>query len=62
MPLLGGSPGASTSVLDMLRVIEECFPQQLNAWKLEQLSCLLFLWPILPPFKRRLKMSSELFN
>jgi malate dehydrogenase (quinone) len=31
--LLGGSPGASTSVSDMLRLIEECFPQQLNAWK-----------------------------
>jgi malate dehydrogenase (quinone) len=31
--LLGGSPGASTSVSDMLRLIETCFPQQLNAWK-----------------------------
>jgi malate dehydrogenase (quinone) len=31
--LLGGSPGASTSVSDMLRLIEECFPQQLDAWK-----------------------------
>lgn len=31
--LLGGSPGASTSVSDMLGLIEKCFPQQLNAWK-----------------------------
>ncbi|MDP4085265.1 MAG: malate dehydrogenase (quinone) [Bacillota bacterium] len=31
--LLGGSPGASTSVSDMLKLIETCFPQQLNAWK-----------------------------
>ncbi len=31
--LLGGSPGASTSVSDMLGLIEECFPRQLNAWK-----------------------------
>jgi malate dehydrogenase (quinone) len=31
--LLGGSPGASTSVSDMLKLIEVCFPQQLNAWK-----------------------------
>ena len=31
--LLGGSPGASTSVSDMIRVIEQCFPQQLKAWK-----------------------------
>lgn len=31
--LLGGSPGASTSVSDMIRVIENCFPQQLNDWE-----------------------------
>ncbi|ALX49618.1 malate dehydrogenase (quinone) [Lentibacillus amyloliquefaciens] len=31
--LLGGSPGASTSVSDMVSLIEECFPQQLNDWK-----------------------------
>ncbi|SDQ16913.1 malate dehydrogenase (quinone) [Virgibacillus salinus] len=31
--LLGGSPGASTSVSDMLGLIEKCFPQKLNEWK-----------------------------
>lgn len=31
--LLGGSPGASTSVSDMLGLIERCFPEQLDAWK-----------------------------
>lgn len=31
--LLGGSPGASTSVSDMLGLIETCFPQKLNEWK-----------------------------
>nr|WP_106498450.1 malate dehydrogenase (quinone) [Lentibacillus sp. Marseille-P4043] len=31
--LLGGSPGASTSVSDMIRLIENCFPEQLDVWK-----------------------------
>lgn len=31
--LLGGSPGASTSVSDMLGLIETCFPQKLDEWK-----------------------------
>jgi len=31
--LLGGSPGASASVSDMLGLIERCFPQQLPAWQ-----------------------------
>ena len=31
--LLGGSPGASTSVSDMLRLIETCFPQKLDEWR-----------------------------
>jgi malate dehydrogenase (quinone) len=31
--LLGGSPGASTSVSDMLSLIEKCFPQKIHDWK-----------------------------
>ncbi|WP_164671159.1 malate dehydrogenase (quinone) [Virgibacillus doumboii] len=31
--LLGGSPGASTSVSDMIGLIETCFPQKLDEWK-----------------------------
>lgn len=31
--LLGGSPGASTSVSDMVGLIETCFPEKLDAWK-----------------------------
>lgn len=31
--LLGGSPGASTSVSDMILLLEECFPEQLDNWK-----------------------------
>lgn len=31
--LLGASPGASTAVSVMLKVIENCFPEHINAWK-----------------------------
>ncbi|PKR77367.1 malate dehydrogenase (quinone) [Halalkalibacillus sediminis] len=31
--LLGGSPGASTSVSDMVRLLEDCFPTKLEHWK-----------------------------
>ncbi|ALX49012.1 malate dehydrogenase (quinone) [Lentibacillus amyloliquefaciens] len=31
--LLGGSPGASTSVSDMIGLIETCFPQKMDEWK-----------------------------
>lgn len=31
--LLGGSPGASTSVSDMLAVLKQCFPRQFKEWR-----------------------------
>jgi malate dehydrogenase (quinone) len=31
--LLGGSPGASTSVSAMLELIETCFPQHIKEWE-----------------------------
>ncbi|KAA9019535.1 malate:quinone oxidoreductase [Niallia endozanthoxylica] len=31
--LLGASPGASTAVSVMLKVLNQCFPQHMNAWK-----------------------------
>ena len=33
--MLGASPGASTAVHVMLEVIEKCFPQHMEEWKLK---------------------------
>lgn len=51
--LLGGSPGASTSVSDMIRVIESSFPEQLNDWKSK-------LTEMIPSYGKKLSDNPEL--
>lgn len=53
--LLGASPGASTAVHVMLRVIEKCFPQNMTEWapKIEEM---------IPSFGRSLMENPDLLH
>lgn len=53
--LLGASPGASTAVHVMLEVIEKCFPQHLEAWKLK-------IKEMIPSYGLSLSENPELFR
>ena len=53
--LLGASPGASTAVHVMLEVIEKCFPQHMEEWKLK-------IKEIIPSYGLSLVENSELLQ
>lgn len=52
--LLGASPGASTAVHVMLKVIEKCFPQQLSTWEAK-------IKEMIPSYGQSLVDNHELF-
>ncbi|SFD89487.1 malate dehydrogenase (quinone) [Lentibacillus persicus] len=53
--LLGGSPGASTSVSDMVELIETCFPHKLDEWKPK-------LKEMMPSYGEKISDNPELIN
>lgn len=53
--LLGASPGASTAVNVMLKVIERCFPTMLNEWESK-------IKEMVPSYKMRLSENLELLK
>jgi len=53
--LLGASPGASTAVPAMLSVLEQCFPQQYQAWTPK-------LTEMIPSFGKKLSDNRDLFR
>lgn len=53
--LLGASPGASTAVPAMLSVLEQCFPQQYQAWTPK-------LTEMIPSFGKKLSDNPDLFR
>ena len=53
--LLGASPGASTAVPAMLSVLEQCFPQQYQAWTPK-------LTEMIPSFGQKLADNRDLFG